>query len=411
MKMINSVLLLAGVFAAGVGALAGTAYRMDSNPALLYWQAFTQLPELSEEERKLYENHKTAPLDGNYEALVSRYDTAFRLVRRAAHLKQRCDWGIDLADGPEAMLPQLAKNKAIALAAQFRARYFLDRGKESEAVQDLLSAFVLGRHTASDGVLISALVQIAIENILVVCIAENFHQFSSEGLQQLLSGIDASPARGTVSQSIGIGERALVGWFERRIEEIQAAHRGDEAKIVAEIREVLAEAASEQKSYEQGDQFIQAAGGTSKGLLALVKSAESFYDEMQAIAALPYDRFEPANKAFYEKVGKSTNPFVRTFFPALQKARGKEFLCLSKQEMLRAAVAYRLRGEEGLKSVRDPFGTGPFGFRRFVFQNVDRGFELESNYSGEYPDVLIFVEKSGPLFQLVGPMAGRAAGN
>jgi hypothetical protein len=178
---------------------------------------------------------------------------------------------------------------------------------------------------------------------------------------------------------------------------------------MAEIREVLAEAASEQKSYERGDQFIQAAGGTSKGLLALVKNAESFYDEMQAIAGLPYDRFEPANRAFYEKVGKSTNPFVRTFFPALQKARGKEFLCLSKQEMLRAAIAYRLRGEEGLKSVRDPFGTGPFGFRRFVFQNVDRGFELESNYSGEYPDVLIFVEKSGPLFQLVGPMAGRPA--
>jgi hypothetical protein len=411
MKMMKSILLLLSLLAISASGRAANLYRTDINAALIYWQAFSQLPELSPEEQKLYQNSKTAPLDEKYEALVSRYDTTFRLVGRAAHLEQRVDWGVDLADGPEALLPHLAKAKAIAVAADLRARYFLERGKENKAVQDLLGAFVLGRQAANDGILISALVQIAIENIVVRCVAENFHGFSSESLKQLLEGMDASPARGTVSQSIGTGERALVGWFANRISEFQSKYPNDEAKVMSEIREMLSLATVDEggkKDYEKADEFIRSGGGTSNGLLALVKAVEPLYDEMQAIAALPYDRFAPASQAFFEKVERSTNPFVKTFFPALSKARGREFSALCMLEMLRAAVQYRLEGEAGLKSVRDPFGSGPFGFRRFVFQGVDRGFELKPNYPGDYPNVLIFVEKPGPYFRVVGQTAGTA---
>ena len=180
---------------------------------------------------------------------------------------------------------------------------------------------------------------------------------------------------------------------------------------MSEIREMLSVATvdeKEKKGYEKADEFIRAGEGTSNGLLALVKGVEPLYDEMQAIAALPYDRFAPANQAFFEKVDQSTNPFVKTFLPALSKARGREFSALCMMEMLRAAVRYRLDGEAGLKSVRDPFGSGPFGFRRFVFQGVDRGFELKPNYPGDYPNVLIFVEKPGPYFRVVGQTAGTA---
>jgi len=410
MKMMKSILLLLSLLAISASGRAANLYRTDINAALIYWQAFSQLPELSPEEQKLYQNSKTAPLDEKYEALVSRYDTTFRLVGRAAHLEQRADWGAGLADGPEALLPHLGKAKAIAVAADFRARYFLGSGKENKAVQDLLGAFVLGRQAANDGILISALVQIAIENIVVRCVAENFYGFSSEGLRQLLEGMDASPARGTVSQSIGTGERALVAWFANKISDLQSKYPNDEAKVMSEIREMLSLATVDEgkKDDAKADEFIRAGGGTSNGLLALVKAVEPLYDEMQTIAALPYDRFAPANQAFFEKVDQSTNPFVKTFLPALSKARGREFSALCMMEMLRAAVQYRLEGEAGLKSVRDPFGSGPFGFRRFVFQGVDRGFELKPNYPGDYPNVLIFVEKPGPYFRVVGQTAGTA---
>jgi hypothetical protein len=77
--------------------------------------------------------------------------------------------------------------------------------------------------------------------------------------------------------------------------------------------------------------------------------------------------------------------------------------------MVRAAVEYKLHGEQGLKSVADPCGQGPFAFRRFVFEGVDCGFELRSALEvGDYPQVLIFVEKEGAPFLVDGPRAGQA---
>jgi len=68
-----------------------------------------------------------------------------------------------------------------------------------------------------------------------------------------------------------------------------------------------------------------------------------------------------------------------------------------------------LHGEPGLQSVTDPCGQGPFAFERFVLEGVDRGFELKSAYEGRgFQEVLIFVEKDGPAFQVTGKNAGLA---
>jgi hypothetical protein len=57
----------------------------------------------------------------------------------------------------------------------------------------------------------------------------------------------------------------------------------------------------------------------------------------------------------------------------------------------------------------DPLGNGPFAFQRFVFEGVDRGFELKSAYAGQsYPCALIFVEKEGTPFRVDGPHIGQA---
>jgi len=91
------------------------------------------------------------------------------------------------------------------------------------------------------------------------------------------------------------------------------------------------------------------------------------------------------------------------------QCRPREFRAQAQLAMVHAAVEYKLHGEAGLKRVMDPFGNGPFGFRRFVFKGVDRGFELKSAYAGaDAPFGMIFVEKQGPAFQITGPDAGKA---
>lgn len=406
--------ILTTLLALGASGLLGRAelpYRTDTNPALLYWQAFLQLPHLSDQETALLKNSRSYPLDKKYEELGSRYGFTMRLLRQATRLKSPCDWGIDLADGPETLLPHLAKAKGVATAARFRTRYFLEQGQESEAVQDLVGSFVLARHLAGDGTLISVLVQIAMENIVVATVAENYYAFSTPALQRILAGIDAAPARYTVSRSIGTGERCMGSWFTAKIADIRAQYPGDDAKVISAIRELLAGTMTDQQDYKQADAYIAAGGGTSEGLLALMKATEPFYNEMQALAALPYASFDAANNAFFAKVEISTNPFVRSLFPALNKARVKEFAAQAYLDMLRATVKYRLEGTDGLKKVNDPFGAGPFAFRRFVFEDEDRGFELKSNLVAENPVVLIIVEKKGPYFQVQGRTAGKPLGD
>jgi hypothetical protein len=57
----------------------------------------------------------------------------------------------------------------------------------------------------------------------------------------------------------------------------------------------------------------------------------------------------------------------------------------------------------------DPCGNGPFAFQRFVFEGVDRGFELKSTYPGlGSPCALIFVEKEGTPFNIEEPHIGQA---
>jgi hypothetical protein len=134
--------------------------------------------------------------------------------------------------------------------------------------------------------------------------------------------------------------------------------------------------------------------------------------------ALPQAEYEIQAKQLSAEIHKSQNPFVAEIdFVFNGWIRGRErflfrpteFKAQAQLAMVHAAVEYRLHGESGLKRVMDPFGNGPFGFQRFVFKGADRGFELRSAYAGaEAPFVMIFVEKEGPAFQVIGPDAGKA---
>jgi len=410
-KDLKPLLVLAGLLGAAAPLVAEGPYRTAVNPALLYWQLMPNLPTTDPAHRNLLDNYQIAPLDESYRVFAASWDSKFRILRRAVDVRQPCDWGIDLTDGPETLLPHLGHAKTFAKAAAFRTRLFLANGQEAEAVQDLLAAVVFARRLGDDSTLIAALVQFAIEGIVFNSVAENFHSFSADGLDRLVAGIDAGPAGCTISQSVGTGERQFVTWYGRKIEEIRAAHPGDEARVMADIRKLLGGIVGEEEPAAAAvvDKFITAANGSSQRMLDLVRALDPYYDEMQAITRLPYAEFPAANQAFFEKIGNSNNPFVGALFPALQKARNKEFRIQARRNMLKAAAAYRRHGEAGLKAVNDPFGSGPFGFRRFEVQAMDRGFELRSALSleTEFPEATVFVEKDGAPFRVSGPNIGK----
>lgn len=417
----QTICLSCFVLAEAQTGAGGAELRTDINPAAQYYQAFIVAPDFSQADRDfLFTNEwRGQKLPERFGALVARYDNEFRLARQAAQATSPCDWGIDFSPGPATLLPHLARNKSVAQAARLRALWALQQGRPAEARDDLLAAFALGRNSSRDGTVISALVQIAVENIVCSTVAENFHLFPTEILSQLADGFDAAPARMRMSECLGHEKKFFVDWIIGKVLELQNEHPGNDAKAMAAIRELCDSTQGPEEGQPTpnkaklsfGERVAKAAGGTSDGVLKLLRQGEPYYQKFAKIMALPPAEYEDQINEFMTEVRNSPNPFIVNTLPALEKVRPKEFAVLAQLAMVRAAVEYKLHGEPGLKSVIDPVGQSPFAMERFSFEGVDRGFSLKSTYNGRgFPEVLIFVEKDGHPFVVSAKNAGQALG-
>ncbi|EEF57164.1 hypothetical protein [Pedosphaera parvula] len=403
-----SLLILAGT----IVGVRSEDYRKDINPALRYYQGFALSENTGRAGRDylLTNEWRGVVLGQKFGDALGSYKHQFRLMRAAAHAKVPCDWGLDLTEGPDLLLGHLVQVKVAANVGRLRAMWELQNGKQDEALDDLLATYTLARNVSTDGTLISVLVQFASENIVLDAVAENFYQFTPETLKQLEEGIEAAPPRGTVAQAMNKGERTLGTWFVRVVQDAQKQHPGDEAGAMASIRVTMQNLFSSEGGGAQVDRILKAAGGTSDGLLKLVADVSPMYDRAAAIMALPPTEYAAQIGAYTNDVHNSTNPLISELFPALSNSRPKEFASLVKTAMVHAAVEYKLHGDAGFKSVMDPMGKGPFTMERFVFEGVDRGFQVKSSYAGQgWPVRMIFVEKAGTPFLVYGKHAGEAA--
>lgn len=402
------------------GTLRGApaeSFRTDINPALLYYRALLVASEpLSEADLKYLASKKAREqkLPERFGKFVTGSDNQFLLIRQAAHCTVPCDWGLDFAAGPNLLLPHLGRAKAATQMAQLRARWALENGRPEVAREDIVAAFVLGRHVANDGLMISALVQCMIEGLNYSTVANYFGEFSPETLQQLVEGFDAAPPRHTMAETIR-SEKLLGDWLFKKVLELRKMYPNDDAKVMAAFRDsgyvTAMETVGETNVWGR---IVAASGGTSEGVLKLLRETESVFPRLAKLMALTAADYEAEAQQFSAEIIKSPNPFINAMGIMLDKwfkngVRPTEFKVLAQLAMVHAAVDYKLHGEAGLKSVQDPFGNGPFGFRRFVFKGVDRGFELTSAYTDKgSPFVMIFMEKQGPAFEIMGPDAGKA---
>jgi len=388
-------------------------FRTDINPALLYFQAYQNMPQLSEADSKQLFDTWTNQIDEHARELLKQYDNSFKGLRRARFAKVPCDWGYDLNDGPEALLPGLAPAKRLANAARLRAMAALDANNFDNALEDLQSGLVLGRNLSRDRILISALVQIAMENILSSVVMESYYRLSADELDAIVAAFASAPARGTIADTIPTEDNAFFGYIQRKVDRMLAESRGDTElfwKKFEAFWDPIATDAEANKGPEPSAKAVrEAAQGQTEELLKLLNEMPGWYAETARIMNLTYPEYKTEGPPFFNRVTESPNPFIQQFFRVFRNVRPKEFSVMVRMEMLRGAAAYKRGGLEALKAVQDPLIGGPFEFERVKFEGEDRGFQLKSKEKfRDFDEVMIFLEKPGKPFRLDGKNAGTA---
>jgi hypothetical protein len=404
--------------ALGTAANTDLGFRTDINPALLYFQAYQYMPQLSEADRKqLFENTTMAAgpksFDEHERELLKQYDYSFKGLHRARFAKVPCDWGYDLSDGPEALLPGLAPAKGLAQAARLRAMVALDANNFEAALDDLQGALVLGRNLSRDHILISALVQIAMENILGSVVMENYYRLSAEELDEIVTAFDSAPPRGRIADTVTTENNAfyryILGKVERMIADSEGDTEGFWQKFEAFWNPIATDVESNKGPEPSAAEVRQAAQGRTDELLKLVNEMPGWYEETTRMMNLPYAEYKAQGPAFFNRVTESPNPFIRQFFRVFRNVRPKEFSVIVRMEMLRAAAAYKRGGMGALGAIQDPLVGGPFEFGRAKFEGQDRGIQLKSKEQfRDFDEVMIFLEKPGKHFWLDGKNAGTA---
>jgi hypothetical protein len=375
-------LLMAAALGGSAWAAGPLPPRTDINPALLYWQSFSLHPELADDVKKDFLSYPPRLPLADAEPILKKYDGAFKYLRRAAAMSAPCDWGIDLADGPETLMPNLIKIRQSTHVAAARAHYELEAGRDQDAVDDLGAVLVLGRNSATDGTLVSTMIGYAVERQVNDFVAMNLYRFGPKALISLTQKIESAPPRRTVKQAMRIEQTAFWNWFIMRIESMQRAHPNDDAAALQEARALLEGTLDKGKTV---DQILEASGRTTAGLLDYFRQVGPIYDSIVKLADAAPNRVEEDARAAATLTKDHPNLIARLILPNIGKARTTELGGLARVAMLRAAIALRLEGEDGFKKVQDPFGDGPFTLTRLPADSGEVGYQLSSHLDAVLP--------------------------
>ena len=110
-----------------------------------------------------------------------------------------------------------------------------------------------------------------------------------------------------------------------------------------------------------------------QGLVAttMVVTMKSFIEALAEDGALPPAAF--SKRVDEEWARHPINPWIKVLVPSLKRSRETVALFEAKAAMLDIAIDVVLHGEAAAKASVDPFGDGPFTFKK-----RPNGFELES---------------------------------
>jgi hypothetical protein len=341
------------------GASAHSAVQfppVSENAALQYWQGFAMMPTLDDDQQKLVQNWATVPLDEAVNKLLDQSQTSLMFLHRGAQ-KRECDWGLDYRDGPQLYLPHLIRARTLARIAALDARRAFASKDYDRAFDDAVGMITLARYAGQDDTIIDMLVCFAIEEDVVNLVAP-YPPEADASYGEAMKLYEALPPSPTLAQAV-LGEKRMVSAVLEQLADAEHRRPGSWRQT---WRSLLG------PDNEDPLQDVVKFGEVRDRLEKL----QPIYDELAELVALPPAEFD-ARYPEFAKRASAASPLAKIFLPAIEKTVAKQRRCEARLAMLLAAMAVVESGPEKLADIKDPFGDGPFEYRK-----LDQGFELSS---------------------------------
>jgi hypothetical protein len=345
--------------------------ELGPNAALQYWQAFAQMPPLNEEQQKILDEWSTVSLkDPSVEKLVTDSHNCIKYLHRAAKL-DRCDWGLDYNDGISLLLSHLPKARDLARLAALHARYEMERGNSRALRDNATGMMALARHVARDPIMICVLVRFLIQDMVVDLVSPYVPQLDAKYADSKAM-FDSLPPSSSVLDTFDMEREYFLVWIARKLEEEEKRNPGAGLKMWNNF--LGTEGPEALRKVQSVDQAIK-----------LTEDVIPVYDELEKLVALPHAEFD-ARYPDFKQQNLKPDTAAAFLIPQIDSLLAKERRSQARVSMLLAAIAVAEGGPDRLKDIDDPFGDGPFEYRK-----LDNGFELISQLKYEGQPVALTV--------------------
>ena len=360
------------------------------NAAVIYWTAFSALPTITQEQREMMTAAaKTTlePIPKDVRATLTQYEIALHEMHRAVQC-EACDWQLDYAAGPHLLLPHLQHARDLAWAGLVRARVRFAAGENEAALNDVLAVLRMGRDCGRSPVIISMLVDVAVERLAIEMLAAHLSQLTPDQLSQLPQRLQALPQTATAAEGFRKESDMFGGWVGRRIEEEGA--KLNDPKAGARILGVI------QKEDLLGDDLTTGIDAEAKRRRELVQSLtleelrsavhrlQADYDELAKIVELPFAERGPKFAAFQAGLDQSRKLACRDdlvrylsvqFIPSYKQVSLRMDELHVRRALLDLVIQVQLHGPEVLKSA-------PIQGAIVEYHQTDADFELRYQIPG-----------------------------
>jgi hypothetical protein len=232
---------------------------------------------------------------------------------------------------------------------------------------------VLARHVGRDPAMICVLVRHMIEDMVVDLTSPYVPQIDAKYADSKAM-FDSLPPSSSVLDTFDMEREFFLIWIVRKMKEEEKRDPGAGLKLWKNL--LGSDAPQALKQIQSVDQAIK-----------LTEGVIPVYDELKKLVALPHAEFDTRYPKFRQQNIKPDT--VEAFLiPKIDDLLAKEHRSQARVAMLLASIAVAEGGPDQLKEIDDPFGDGPFEYRK-----LDKGFELKSQLKYEGQQVTLTIGK------------------